>query len=494
MKTELLLLAVVSFLSAGQAEQASVLDIFPETGVKVSSGKTTCSFDYEASGSTWTDGIDEAAVFLAAIEGDDWRLGIGKGGQIYSLRGPFGESIPPQRTESPWNDEVWQTVLTNEKLVGPIHEYHGKNPGVWSAIKPLLYFVHQSGIYIKGTGGAHDGGTVAAPFYSPCLRKRWVAETKTLEMVNWIQQANSPCVWKSGVLAYTAYRDCGGGIIEANQILHNFGTETLGFLNTPWGGVRKSSLPNTVLAKPDGEQERVDGVYGWTDIPTRALVETGGWMAWVQDADDKKSPALALVFGTDHGDISKGQRHNEVIRWGTAGEAYRDYEVCERISHIRMNPGNTVSVRWYFVLGEFSKVWKTAAKLSEESGVSFIDFDGSAKQSVWIDDGKVITDGTGEPWVELCAFPAKGTVPIFLLEDKRTGEQIITSDPYALAETEPFPNPLPEDLEIHGIYNNRVVYKQYAPHISYKNLLGFLREGKKLTLPSRTETIRFSLR
>lgn len=458
---------------AGISQAASILDLFPDTGVTASTRQADCSFVYEPCGSNWADGVDESAVFLAAILGDGWQLGIGKGGQIYSLRGSFGESIPPQRVESPWNDEVWQVVLTNEELVGPIHKYHGENPGTWSEIKPLLYFIHQSGIYIKGGEGSHDGGTVAAPFYSPCLRKRWIADTKTLEMVHWLQQANTPCVWKSGVLAYTAYRDCGDGVIEVNQILHNFGTETLGFLNTPWGGVRKSSLPNTVLAKPNGEQESVDGVYGWTDIPTRSLVDTGGWMAWAQDVEKKNSPALALVFGTDREDNSHGKRQDEVIRWGTAGEVYRDYEVCERISHIRLKPGNSVSVRWYLVVGKFSKVWKTASTLSGKSGVSYIDFDDAAKQPVWITDGNITTEGKGAPWIELCAFPVKGTVPIFLLEDKRTGEQLITTDPYALAETVPFPNPLPEELDIHEIYNNRVVYKQYGSHIGYKNLLGY---------------------
>ena len=76
-------------------------------------------------------------------------------------------------------------------------------------------------------------------------------------------------------------------------------------------------------------------------------------------------------------------------------------------------------------------------------------------------------------------------------EDQRTGEQLITTDPYALAETEPFPNPLPEDIEVYDLYNNCVVYKQYAPHIGYKNLLGFAfkkkpagMEFEKLAVPS----------
>jgi len=190
---------------------------------------------------------------------------------------------------------------------------------------------------------------------------------------------------------------------------------------------------------------------------------------------------------------ARGKKNDQVIRWGTAGEKERDYEVAERICHIPVAAGDSVSIRWYLVAGEFSNVRKKAADLSAKAGVTRIKFDAADRQSVWIADGKVVTEGQGSPWIKLCAFPAKGTVPVFLLEDRRNGEQIITADPYALAETEPFPNPLPENLGIHSIYNNRVIYKQYLPHIGYENLLGYAfvkNGGMALTLPPGTENIR----
>jgi hypothetical protein len=494
MKSGLFFLLAAALLSGCQNTTATtVLDIFPETGVKGTLGQSSCSFAYEPSGSTWVEGAREEQVFMAAVEGDGWRMGVGRGGQIYSLRGPYGESVPPQRVESPWNDEVWQIVVTDEGRIGPVQDYQNANRKdwnkVWNDTFPLMYFVHQAGIYTKGAGV--DGGSVAAPFYSPCLRKQWDPETRTLKLVNWMQQARTPCVWRSGVLIYTAYRDLGNGLIEVNQVLHNFGTETLTFMNIPWGGVRNSSLPCVVMSNPDGSWEKAPGVYGWTDIPTRNLIDTGGWQAWTQDSTQEDSPSLALVFGTDREDTSNGNRKDEAIRWGNAGnDKVRDYEVCERMTHAKAAPGDSLSIRWYLVSGEFSKVRKAAAGLSEKAGVCHLEFDGSAKQPVWIEQGRVVTEGTGQPWVELCAFPAKGTVPVFLLEDKRTGEQLITADIYALAETEPFPNPLPEDLPIHDIYNNRVVYKQFAPHIGYSNLLGYAYKEKpaagaaeKLTLP-----------
>jgi N-acetylgalactosamine-6-sulfatase len=486
MKSALLLCAA---FTAGAACAGSVLDIFPDTGVATEPGTGSCSFEYVPSGSDWTEGVDEKAVFLASIQGDGWRMGIGRGGQIYSLRGPYGESVPPQRQASPWNDEVWQSVVTNEELIGPIQDYQNANrkkdwEKVWNATFPLMYFVHQAGIYTKGAGT--DGGAVPAPFYSPCLRRRWNAETRTLEMVNWMQQARTPCVWKSGVLIYTAYRDVGSGVIEVNQVLHNFGAEVLTFQNTPWGGVRHSSLPQAVMSDAGGSWKAVDGVYGWTDIPTRSLVATGGWMAWTRDHKRKDSPSLALVFGTDSNDVSRGKRHDEAIRWGNAGnDKVRDYEVAERMSHAHVEPGDSWSIRWYLVSGEFAQVHQQAKHLSGKAGISELRLDCAVKQPVWMDGAEVRTGGEGKPAFELCAFPARGTVPVFLLKDKRTGKTLITTDIYSLAETEPYPNPLPEDLPFRGVYNDRVIYRQYAPHIGYENLLGYAYTQKPAGVNSR---------
>jgi hypothetical protein len=459
---------LVLFLTACQAIEASVLDIFPESGVPLAPEEAVCSFDYEPSGSQWIAGVDEISVFLASVKGDGWRLGIGKGGQIYTFRGPFGESVPPQRVESPWNDEVWQFVATNEKLIGPLQNYQNANPRQRAPTLPLMFFIHQAGIYTTAAG--LNSGSAPAPFYSPCLRKRWNAGTRTLELVNWIQQARTPCVWKSGLLVYSAYRDCGDGIIEINQVVHNFGAETLTFLNTPWGGVRKSTLPHTVLSRPDGSWEVVDGRFGWTDIPTRPLAEAGGWMAYVQDPERQSSPALGLVFGAPGG---KARRGDELIRWGTAGEKGRDYEIAERISKTPIAPGQSLSIRWYLIAGEFPQVRKRATGLLAQARIARIEFDSRPRQSVWIHEGRVVTDGTGDPWIQLHAFPANDTVPVFLLIDKRTGQQILSADPYALAETEPFPNPLPSDFNGRSLYDNRVIYKQNAPHIGYENLLGY---------------------
>lgn len=458
---------------------ASVLDLFPDTGVEPVAGsadaESSCTFSYVPSGSTWREGLNEESVFYASIKGDGWIMGVGKGGSIYSLRGPYGESVPPQRIESPWNDEVWQTVATNEDLIGPIHEYQAEHRDQYRVTEPLMYFIHQSGIYTPGAKKA-DGGKASA-FYSPTLRERWNPETKTLELVSWMQQAHTPCVWKSGLLIYTSYRDLGGGILEVNKVLHNFGSEKMNYTNTPWGGIRHSSMPHGIMAKPGGGWEAIDGIYGWTNIPTKNLVDTGGWMAWTQDPKDEASPSLALVFGSDANDVSKGRRMDEAIRWGKAGSGprsnIRDYQVTERMGHPVIKPGDSWSIRWYLVSGSFAKVRAHAAKLADKALIAPINYQDSPIQSVWVDQGVVNTNGKGKQWGNLLAFPEKGAVPVFLLEDNRSGQQVISADIYALAESEPYPNPLPKEHPEYSRYQNRVIYRQYSPHIGYKNLLGY---------------------
>ena len=90
-----------------------------------------------------------------------------------------------------------------------------------------------------------------------------------------------------------------------------------------------------------------------------------------------------------------------------------------------------------------------------------------------MDQGIVNTEGRGEKWGALLAFPEQGAVPVFLLVDKRSDKQVISADIYALAESEAYPNPLPEDHAEYQRYQNRKIYRQYSPHIGYESLLGY---------------------
>lgn len=471
----LIVLAGMPSLRAEGSYQASVLDLFPGSGIPSGKGEASCSFDYVPSGSSWNPKVDEKAVFLASFKGQGWQLGVGKGGHIYSLRGPYGESVPPQRVASPWNDEVWQAVATHEKIIDPIHKYQAKHRDQYRITEPLMYFIHQAGIY---TPGAVEGDTgKAAAFYSPCLGKHWDPATKTLRLVNWMQQAHTPCVWRSGLLIYTAFRDIGGGALEVNQVLHQFEGEPLDYFSAPWGGIRKSSMPFTVVSKADGSWAQEDGLWNWSGVPQKEVYDTAGWEAWVKDITKEDSPALGFVFGTGKetpGKLEFGGKH--LLLWGDAGrDDVRDYQVTEVSGQFGMGPGGSISIRWYLVSGGFKQVRERSAQLSPHAQIKRISFSPDALQPMWEKDGKIsLEEGEGSTRLgDLCAFPARGTIPVFLLKDKRSGKYVVSANIYAIAESEPYPNPLPKDHPEHYRYQNRVIYKQYSPHIGYEKLLGY---------------------
>jgi lysophospholipase L1-like esterase len=94
-----------------QHHDRALLDVFPPSSVQVppdARGKTELSAEYTPSGSLWNKYLDEQTVFNFEIKHEQtkdnsFQLRLGKGGQLYSLRGPFGESVPPQGVGNPWN-------------------------------------------------------------------------------------------------------------------------------------------------------------------------------------------------------------------------------------------------------------------------------------------------------------------------------------------------------------------------------------------------------
>jgi hypothetical protein len=454
--------------------EMNVLTTLPTSSVPQYAQEIRFHGEFTPSGSTWTVGLDERDVFLAAMESPDWRLGIGLGGHVYSLRGPFGESVPPQRLDSPWNDEVWQMVVTSEETITPIHDFQQLGREQRLSTLPLMYFIHQSGIYIKGQSGGIDSGSVARPFFSPVLRQHWDAEMRTFSVVNWAQQARTPCVWRSGALIFTAYRDLGRGAIEVTQVLHHFGDLTLSHLNAPWGGVRHSALPHTIMSNADGTWGEVEGRWGWGGIPQVDLRDTSGWEAWVTRLDDDTSPALGLVFGTEPELDRTLKTRPSFVRFGTAANvAVRDYQVTAQISKIQLHPGETLAARWFLVVGDFEHVRERSSELSEHAGVWRPAFDPAMLQPIWRDGDSVRSSGRGTSDLALFAQPIPGSVPVFLMEDVRSGEHFVTLDPYALTETLPFANPLPADHPEFERYQNRHVYRQYDSPGVLRDLLGF---------------------
>ena len=452
-----------------------VLSAIPGGGAAQSAGNASCSFDYTATGSTWNDGVSEEKVFFASMNSSSgWRLGIGKGGQVYSLRGSFGEAIPPQRGDAPWVDEAWQFVATNLELVGPIQAFNsiGQNRPLGF---PLMFFIHQSGIYLGSLAGNSMVGSASVPFYSPMLKKRWDPATRTLSVVSWSQMARSPNVWKSGMLTYASYRDLGGGAIEVTNFVTNFGEQDLTFINTPWGGARHSSFPETILSQTGGGWSKGSTAAYGTPSPIN-LNQTGGWQAWTRNSTQESADAMVVVFGKDPVITLPSWRNGRsVLTYGKGGDSVRDYDVSSVHAAIRLQAGQSLACRWHLVLGPFGQTRVKASTLADQAGLWMPETDASVITPVWITGGTPSSTGTGSPAFYLYAQPIPGTVPVFAMEDTRTGQVFATLDPYELCPTAPYANPLPSTHAQYALYQNRVVHYQYQSPGQLKELLGYAR-------------------
>ena len=80
----------------------AILNVFPASTFSAGpqqQGKSVFRDTFTPSKSLWAKGLDESKVFHGELihtqnPKRDFSLRMGKGGQIYSLRGPFGESVP----------------------------------------------------------------------------------------------------------------------------------------------------------------------------------------------------------------------------------------------------------------------------------------------------------------------------------------------------------------------------------------------------------------
>ncbi len=309
---------------------------------------------YNSSPTYWAiDSFSESVVFNAELTYDNpldsaqsYQMRIGKGGQLYSFRSTFGESVPPQwrplgwtqptygggTSYAPWVDEVWQMVCVDLSLHNP---------------PDSNYFIHQSGVYLKTP-------IQTEPFYSPIVAAYYNSDRMSYSVVNWGQQAHTDDLQNirhsSSLLYYTTYTNRGNGVVQVDNMIYNFGQDNIDFLNMPWGGVRNSSLDHFFISTPINNYTISSGLYGQTSVVPTA--STGGWVAWSNDTSGN-SPALGMAHPITT------NTNSSVFRYGDAGNLNatwneRDYHVFEMIrfpSAGQLGFGKSMSFRYFYVLG-----------------------------------------------------------------------------------------------------------------------------------------------
>lgn len=188
---------------------AEAYDTHLPSACAAASGATSVSFDFPGTNaaSEWNAPFvpREEALFQAIMNHDDgpggdnsWSVRIGSGGNVYSHYSPdlHGEAMPPQnRDDSPWADEVQQSVSVNLHL--------NNNPE---------YFVHQAGAY-QG-----DADTQEEAFFSPSLARH--CEGNSCYFASWGTQAHVPTPFTSPIMYINKYTNCGNGVIERTLMIH----------------------------------------------------------------------------------------------------------------------------------------------------------------------------------------------------------------------------------------------------------------------------------
>ncbi|WP_139959234.1 T9SS type A sorting domain-containing protein [Flavicella sediminum] len=427
------------------------------------SGTTSFTTNYSPSGSYWLDptAADEAHVYLAKLQHqaataeNSWELRIGQGGQIYSFKSAYGEGIPPQSKEhSTWNDEVWQPVSVSSL----------NNRDFTSA----FYFIHGAGAY------NNDG--IEKSWYSPLMASYYNSNKKSYSVTNWGTQAHIPSLYKSEILYTTKYKEIGEGILEVTYSIQNFGDETMVHINSPWGGVRSSSLRGKFVGLPDGSLEISEGNTG-TNIGTdsRDIDETGGFVIWSKDTISSDAASLGIVFGKEvkTAELSSHGFRNVFFRLAQVGgdSNPRDYTLFTVIAQLDIKQGETFYYRTYYINGKRDFVQEKSILLAPYCDYGFIEPNAEETPKVAI-TASDSNQGLSQTIYLNTSF-TKDMVPVFLMKNTETGNVYISPDPYYNVATEPMVNPYSMGESEYETYQNRFVYKLHKSPIEYVRLLGY---------------------
>ena len=438
-RVSLTLLAIAGCIFTGSNASAfqsnSLLTVFTDSNVTPAGNfDFTSTTELDLSGSMHGVGVDENDVYHAALRSNqtsgpanrDWEIRVGLGGQIYSIRSEVGEIVPPQSTMRPFNDEVFQAVSVN---TAP------RDTGGDAA------FYHQSGYYVRDV--------VTQPTFSPLLASGSV-EADSYSTLSLAVQASSRAnpQLPSGLLNYQRTRDLGDGVIEVTHSIYNFGSDTAGFHNLPWGGVRKTLFDNMLVSNPGGGfTDRTIFGFGLPENQVVGVATTGGWTAFTEGTASTDR-GLAYVFGdTDTHLGEPWQRNASSWRWGDGGGdvngvPVRNFNVGTFRRSVDVAPGDLFESRYFLVLGDVDHIESTIANRGLVSSATYDQRIISVQDSGLL--GWNIVEQSGELTVQSVpagqqadfhtyAQPVNGSQPLFLFEDTG-GNEFISIDPYALSD------------------------------------------------------------
>ncbi|MBT3191572.1 MAG: hypothetical protein HN341_03350 [Verrucomicrobia bacterium] len=366
--------------------------------------------------------------------------------------------------------------------------------------------------------------TLGEALYSPKLASDITGNGRISRTVNWGLVPQLKTISRSPILYYTQVRDVGDGIIEMTYIFHNFNVRDdidFGHLNTPWGSTRFSSLPYFYVNAPDGELMKYGEFKGSWDDETAGIInlrKTGGWnLNSASEADD--APSLALVFGRDRHFEAEQERAKNGQPYAQFRESDFRYGIYPRpddwktrpenswenwygqavLPKLHLKQGHTIWYRFFFVINRKDRAIELATSLVDKVDYGLLTFDAAEtpRVPVYVSGGKVVDEGVrcqvsgvsspdlkpetrnrksdrAHPAFQLFAHPVPGTMPLFLIENTTTGQQVITTDPYIFVPQEKMNYEVPVGAKWDH-YRNAVGYDMRVDknNSRWKRLLGY---------------------
>lgn len=476
-----------------QSYQQKICDVFTEDGPAITNaGAFSFSTDFSASGSEWEVDWSESYIFKNLLQYVDpvnpersYEMRMGKGGQVYSFKGDFGEALPPQWRNrfnedgnalpnstsgvdtdgnvvphygnwAPWNDEVWQIVGSDQNDQKTYIDQSGND-----SIRSYTQNIHQAGPYMNNY--AHRASDLTeAPYYSPTVQSFYDESEQAYTSIIWGQSENpayvydstgcNPCFpdpFRPSTLFYLRYKNLGEGVIQADFLIFNYHrTRKIGFWGVPWAGIRHSVLPYAFISddfNDPGSYENLDHPLPvWTEGATRNTNQTCGWFAFSTVAGGS-GPALAFVTAKTSG----GGEYND-MRWGTAlgPDDVRDLTIFSR-RHIpgpsnlwELVGGESIRGRYFIVIDESvdAVVDQIENKnLTEAASVEKFTFSQTEALDIHYafttnDSGDLTVSETTAQTSDLTVKqkPFLGSFPVYLIKTE-SGATKITANPYCFS-------------------------------------------------------------
>lgn len=433
----------------------------------------------------WKKYISEKTVYDALLRDigpngqKRWEVGIGKAGQLYSWRGPWGEAVPPQFMS--WTDEAWQAT------------------GCAGDIQQMSDRLNKLGAGGIGNGFYQAGATscqyppASYTFYAPMLARWFDAKDNAYYVLNWKNCPQAPTILKHKVLIYTRCKYLGNGVLEVTSAAFDAGPYSYGRGGIPWGGVRNSTYPNVFVSKPDGSYKFINPMYGQKgDKINYPRSQTDGWLGAAASKNDPNAQAFAFVFGKKFnkkenpgGNAAVGHAGHAIVTIdGKAVINVRDYTVMQSGVNGKLTPGHNYWVNYYLVVGTRNQVIRNARKYGSRGdyyGTLNITEQNAGLTPLYLDGHGLLTRrkrGDAKPACHLYNKPITDSQPLFRISEVPAGgKSMVTIDPYAMSYKTPWTNLLPKADPLYAEYNNRdtvLVHLSQNKKPLHWTLLGFV--------------------